>query len=1261
MSRWLLGLDLGGGGGRALLANAETGEVASARRSWSHPIAPGTGGIGSDLDLPQMAARLGEASREVLARSGVRPEEVAAVGVSGMRFAFIVQDAKGRVLHAGSNRDGRAAGSAVQLALEEGVEATALRTGHWPASVLMASRLHWLRHTAGDLSRDTSAVLASSDWLLYELTGQIATDTTQASSSGVYDLVAGDWDEVRLEELGIPREWMPAVVASGTPVGELTAAAAEVFGLAAGIPVVAGGGDTQLALLGSGIVAPGAAALVAGTTAPVQIVTEEPARDASVWTECHVVPGRFVVESSAGALGRLVEALAWTMFPDAAFPVARLLAEAGRGRAGAGGMLATISCPVMDAHRLELPIAGLSWTSLLGESDDRRRLNASRAAVEATAFALRANLERLQEVTGQTAELVAAAGGLSASPSWRRIAASVLDTRLQCGPTAESSALGAALCAGVGAGLFEDVSAAAASLRLEATEPDAEEARVYADLAPAWLGVCEARADADRAAAGMALPEVLRAWAAAEKAPAPSRRPRILVTADLDEAGLARLRELGEVEAESYRDSMRLLSGDSLVEALQGFEVLVTEIDVVDAAAFAKLPDLRIVASCRGDAVNVDAEAARAYGVPVLHAPGRNAEAVADISVAFVLMGLRKLSEASAFLRRSHEAGDLGRMGQAHATLRGSELGGATVGLLGLGAVGRRVAQRLHGFGARVLATDPILEPGDAALYDTELVSLDRLLAESDVISLHVPVNDATEGMIDRDALARMKPGAFLVNTARDALVDTVALAEALEEGRLCGAAIDVFAVEPPGSDHPLLALPNVIATPHVGGNTFEVSGHQARIVGDDLERLVRGDRPQNLVNPEVLERFDWNQPRPEPASRELEALADRPPPAVSDLQRAPRPKPAAAAPVSAPREVVEKLERLLGDFVARCTRDERLVAFARERDVTLAFSLPEVDLGFWLRLRGELTGDIGAPEEEPEVELRMSAAVLDGMFSGRVNGMQATMNGELSFVGDAAKAMTMQEIQRDLSRIWGEARTEAGDLGDLESLAEPAQAGVGGAAAPAAAGDVRLEMVRVIDELYAQQVITATGGNVSARIPGKDEIWITPSQLFKGDLRPESLVRLDLEGRALDPGAASASSERLMHCAVFQTRKEAAAVIHAHAPNATILANSDLPFLPISTEAAFFDDLPRIPFVMPGTQDLADAIGEAMRDSWAVLMVNHGLLVAGRSLRRAADMVEIIERSCEIILGCYAVGKEPPVLPDDVVATLRKMGDLVA
>ena len=151
------------------------------------------------------------------------------------------------------------------------------------------------------------------------------------------------------------------------------------------------------------------------------------------------------------------------------------------------------------------------------------------------------------------------------------------------------------------------------------------------------------------------------------------------------------------------------------------------------------------------------------------------------------------------------------------------------------------------------------------------------------------------------------------------------------------------------------------------------------------------------------------------------------------------------------------------------------------------------------------------------------------------------------------------------------------------------------------------------------------------------------------------------MDGKALDQGARSPSSEALMHMAVLGAKPEAQAVIHCHAPNATILVNSELPFLPISTEAAFFVDIGRIPFVMPGTQALADAVVAAMGTGWAVLMRNHGLLVAGRTLRRAADMAEIIERTAQVILGCHAVGREPPVLPEDVVDMLSKYGDLMA
>jgi ribulose-5-phosphate 4-epimerase/fuculose-1-phosphate aldolase len=210
---------------------------------------------------------------------------------------------------------------------------------------------------------------------------------------------------------------------------------------------------------------------------------------------------------------------------------------------------------------------------------------------------------------------------------------------------------------------------------------------------------------------------------------------------------------------------------------------------------------------------------------------------------------------------------------------------------------------------------------------------------------------------------------------------------------------------------------------------------------------------------------------------------------------------------------------------------------------------------------------------------------------------------------------------------------------------------------------DVREEMVRIIEELYRQQLITSTGGNVSARLaPGAEEAFITPSASFKGEVTPATFVHIDLEGRPLVPHPAKPSSETPIHVAILRARPDIQAVVHVHAPRAITLVNAGLPFLPISTESAFLAHIGRIPFVVPGTPALAQAIVDALGQGWAVLMQNHGLIVAARSLRRAADIAQIVERTADIILGCYAaVGRPPPVLPPDLVAELSSKEDLMA
>jgi autoinducer 2 (AI-2) kinase len=331
---------------------------------------------------------------------------------------------------------------------------------------------------------------------------------------------------------------------------------------------------------------------------------------------------------------------------------------------------------------------------------------------------------------------------------------------------------------------------------------------------------------------------------------------KILVTAQFDAQALDTLRRYGEVEYASYGETMRTLAGSKLVKALQGVSVLVTEVDQVRRPVFAQAPNLKVVSCCRGAPVNIDLEAATEYGVPVLTTPGRNADAVADLALLFMLALLRHLLPVAGILR---EAGDgMEKLARVFTQYRGAELWGKTVGLVGLGAVGRAVAARLLPFGARVVAYDPYLTQEQAAQVGAKLVSLDDVLQQSDIISLHAPVNDETAGMIGEREFGLMKKGAYFINTARAALTDEDALYRALRNGHLAGAALDVFNDEPPSPDNPLLTLDNVIATPHIGGQTAEVVIHQSRIAADDLVRLFEGQRPLHCSNPKTLDNFHW-------------------------------------------------------------------------------------------------------------------------------------------------------------------------------------------------------------------------------------------------------------------------------------------------------------------------------------------------------------------------------------------------------------------
>ena len=231
----------------------------------------------------------------------------------------------------------------------------------------------------------------------------------------------------------------------------------------------------------------------------------------------------------------------------------------------------------------------------------------------------------------------------------------------------------------------------------------------------------------------------------------------------------------------------------------------------------------------------IDHRAAAEYGIPVANAAGYNKESVADLTILMILNLLRH----AAFLDRDLRKGGWDR------THSGHQLGDLTVGIVGLGNVGATVARRLTGFGSRVIFTDalPREVPG------TQPVDLDTLLQQSDVVRIHTPLDVDTERLIDAEAIAKMKPTAVLINAARGPIVDEAALVAALREGRLGGAGLDVFETEPLPADSPLRSLENVFLSPHVGGNTFEAESFLLEVVGANLNRILDGEEPVNIVN----------------------------------------------------------------------------------------------------------------------------------------------------------------------------------------------------------------------------------------------------------------------------------------------------------------------------------------------------------------------------------------------------------------------------
>ncbi|MGE5123274.1 MAG: FGGY-family carbohydrate kinase [Acidobacteriaceae bacterium] len=498
-AQYVMALDAGSGAGRCVLVNLHTREMHSAYQEWGYTIPPGLGMMAVDFDPAEFWRILGEVSRQAMSKAGIQPEQVVAVSSTSQREGIVLLDDNGNELYAGPNRDYRAVIEGMQLINTYGDELYH-RSGHFPASMTGAARLLWCRNHSPQTYEQVRHLQSINDWILFRLSHEYACEPTNAAETSLYDLSSQDWAYDIIEKLELPKEVFPPVFPTGTKIGVVTPQASIETGLRPGTPVVIGGADTQCGLLGCGTIKPNQVAAISGTTTPVQLVTDSPTHDPSgrLWGGAHVVPGLCVVESNAGGSGSVYQWYRDSFFEDAiercrtsgGSPYEVMNAEAALSQPGCLGVQSYVGTMIFNAKTLSMPpnviILGMSPLSSSGVSS---RPLVTRAVLESLAFAVKANLLQVLDLVGSQPAAIEVCGGLANSRLYLEILANTLQLPVRVPQIKEGTAMGAAISAAIGGGIFHTFDEGVEALvHIEAEiGPDERLCRQYQSFYRKWI------------------------------------------------------------------------------------------------------------------------------------------------------------------------------------------------------------------------------------------------------------------------------------------------------------------------------------------------------------------------------------------------------------------------------------------------------------------------------------------------------------------------------------------------------------------------------------------------------------------------------------------------------------------------------------------------------------------------------------------------------------------------------------------------------
>ncbi|ADM27214.1 Glyoxylate reductase [Ignisphaera aggregans DSM 17230] len=326
-------------------------------------------------------------------------------------------------------------------------------------------------------------------------------------------------------------------------------------------------------------------------------------------------------------------------------------------------------------------------------------------------------------------------------------------------------------------------------------------------------------------------------------------KPKLFISRELFPDVIEKLMQYFEVEV---WDRFQAPPYEVLLEKARVVDALVTLLtDRIDCNLLSQAKNLRIVAQLAVGYDNIDVECATRLGIYVTNTPGVLTEATAELTWALILSVARRIVEADHYVRWGEWYRT--KTGWHPLMMLGVELKGKTLGIIGLGRIGRRVAEIGKAFGMKIMYYDRSRDEEAEKILGAEYRSLDEVLSESDIVSIHVPLTKETYHMINEEKLKRMKRTALLINTARGAVIDTDALVKALKEGWIAGAGLDVFEEEPLPPNHPLTAFKNVVLLPHIGSATIETRHAMAELVAENLIAFYQGREPPTLVNKEVV------------------------------------------------------------------------------------------------------------------------------------------------------------------------------------------------------------------------------------------------------------------------------------------------------------------------------------------------------------------------------------------------------------------------